>query len=69
MFTVRVRVRVFGLGFFVRVSVRVSVTDSGAYLNENFIIIYRLCCHLVSVPEKTAELKIVILFIILLYYL
>jgi len=52
VFTVRVRVRVFGLGFFVRVSVRVSVTDSGAYLNENFIIIYRLCCHLVSVPEK-----------------
>ena len=51
---VRVRVRVLGLWFFVRVrvSVSVSVTGSGSYLNENFVIIYRLCCHLVSVPEK-----------------
>ena len=37
----------------------VSVTGSGSYLNENFVIIYCLCCHLVSVPEKTAKLKIV----------
>ena len=39
-----VRVRVLGLGIFVRV--RVSVTGSDTYLNENFVIIYHLCCHL-----------------------
>jgi len=44
------RVRVLGLGFCVRV--RVSVTGSGSYLNENFVILQRLCCHLVSVAEK-----------------
>jgi len=43
---------VLDLGFFVRVRVRVSVMGSGSYLNENFVIIYRLCCHLESVPEK-----------------
>jgi len=31
------------------VRVRVSVTGSGSYLNENFVTFYYLCCHLV--PE------------------
>ena len=53
-FSVRVKVRLhlLGLVFCVSVSVLVSVTGSGSYLNENFVIIYCLCCHLVSVPER-----------------
>jgi len=33
------------------VMARVSITGSGSYLNKNFVIFWRLCCHLVSVPE------------------
>jgi len=56
-FRVRVTasVRVLGLGF----SVRVSVTGSGNYLNENFVIIYCLFCHLVSRGVKITALNLV----------
>ena len=36
VYTLQFRVRVLGLGFCVRV--RVSITGSGSYLNENFVI-------------------------------
>jgi len=34
----RVRVRILGLGFYVRVRVIVSITGSGSYSNENFVL-------------------------------
>jgi len=52
---------VLRLGFCVRVRVRVrvSITGSGSYLIKNFVIFWRLCCHLVSVPEDHADLPLV----------
>ena len=47
------------LGFSVRVRVKVSVTGSDSYLNENFVIIYCLCCHLVSRGVKITALNLV----------
>ena len=39
---------VLGLGFCVRVRVIVSITGSGCYLNENFVLFKHLWCCLVS---------------------
>ena len=50
-FKVRIRVRVLRSKFCVRV--RVSITGSGSYVNENSLIFLHLYCHLVIVPNLT----------------
>jgi len=54
VFRVRGRVRVLGSGFCVRVRVRVSVTGSVSYLNENFVV-YKVLLSAPAIHRQSSQ--------------